>query len=376
MPAYNESPWNAVFFVIFIVVSIFYLHSLVLSVVFQVFIQSATEVHRRSASDKDNSLKLAFLALTSAKKNTNNNSNEFPSDNNASVDVRLICETLRLLRPHYSQQKLNVLMDIIVPSNFENGPELVQQRAQTQKEHGKCDSKHNLNFDEFRKRMQQVLSSSIRATRTHSALGIAVEILSVSVSILNFVYVMIFSSKLHSNHKDDMSEFIIGSLITLLALFEVSIRYNPWQYSKNRINPITRLNAVLDGMGCIGGIVSFFGMIWYISGNESGMEYLLIGRAIGMIQSMRFSIWFREVLQRSLYVLPFLAGPILLILTTMHIFVYIGMALWEGTVDVEEQASNENIEYLYYLNNFNSYSEGCITVFNVLVVNDWHQIAK
>ena len=113
-----------------------------------------------------------------------------------------------------------------------------------------------------------------------------------------------------------------------------------------------------------------------LSGHESGLEYLLIGRAIGMIQSMRFSIWFREVLQRSLYVLPFLAGPILLILTAMHIFVYIGMALWEGTVDVEEQASNENIEYLYYLNNFNSYAEGCITVFNVLVVNDWHQISK
>ena len=110
--------------------------------------------------------------------------------------------------------------------------------------------------------------------------------------------------------------------------------------------------------------------------HDSGTELLLIGRAIGMIQSMRFSIWFREVLQRSLYVLPFLTGPIILILTAMHIFVYIGMALWEGTVDVEEQESNGNVEYLYYLNNFNSYREGCITVFNVLVVNDWHEIAK
>lgn len=120
----------------------------------------------------------------------------------------------------------------------------------------------------------------------------------------------------------------------------------------------------------------FAGIILYMAGHESGMECLLIGRAIGLIQSMRFSIWFREVLQRSLYVLPFLAGPVILMLTAMHVFVYIGMALWEGTVDVEEQESNENVEYLYYLNNFNSYREGCITVFNVLVVNDWHQIAK
>ena len=120
---------------------------------------------------------------------------------------------------------------------------------------------------------------------------------------------------------------------------------------------------------------NWIGIILYMSGNERGMEYLWIGRAIGMVQSMRFSIWFREVLKRSLYVLPYLAGPIFLILTTMHVFVYIGMALWEGAIDVEEQASNEDIQYLYYLNNFNSYGQGCITVFNVLVVNDWHEIA-
>lgn len=132
---------------------------------------------------------------------------------------------------------------------------------------------------------------------------------------------------------------------------------------------------LLNSLG-ISIIQNFVGIILYMSGHESCMEYLLIGRAIGLIQSMRFSIWFREVLQRSLHVLPFLGGPVFLILTAMHVFVYIGMALWEGAVDVEEQASNENVEYLYYLNNFNSYREGCITVFNVLVVNDWHEIAK
>jgi len=376
LPTYSESPWNAIFFVVFIVVSVFYLHSLVLSVVFQVFIQSATEVHRQSATDKNNSMKLAFLALTSPRSdNAKNNYNAFSSDENALVDVYLICEAFRLLRPHYNKQKLNVLTDIIVPSNFESGIEVLQRTEDKGRGGEKHSNKHKIDFDEFRTRIHQALNSSVRATRTHSALGMAVEFLSISVSIVNFVYVMIFASQSHPHEKRTKSEFSIGSVITLLTLCEVSLRYNPWKFS-NRINPITRLNAVLDGMGCLGGIVSFFGIIMHLSGHESGLEYLLIGRAIGMIQSMRFSIWFREVLQRSLYVLPFLAGPILLILTVMHIFVYIGMTLWEGTVDVEEQASNEKIEYLYYLNNFNSYAEGCITVFNVLVVNDWHQISN
>jgi hypothetical protein len=258
MPAYNESRWNAVFFVIFIVVSVFYLHSLVLSVVFQVFIQSATEIHRRSNSCKEESLQLAFLALTSTRNSTNTNINQLPPHNNALVDTRLICEMLRLLRPHYSQQKLNVLIDIILPPNFESSPEVNQRGIHLQKEPIKEVNTNNLNYDAFQKRIQHALSSSIRITRRHSTLGVAVEILSVVVAILNFVFVIIFTLLLQSNNKNDKIEFIIGSLLTVLTLLEVSIRYNPWQYS-NRKNTINRLNAALDGMGCIGGIVSFIG---------------------------------------------------------------------------------------------------------------------
>jgi hypothetical protein len=157
------------------------------------------------------------------------------------------------------------------------------------------------------------------------------------------------------------------------VLCHLLVRY---LFSLHNDNSIARNTHFLLNDPGVSTIQNLVGIILYLSGHESCMEYLLIGRAIGLIQSMRFSIWFREVLQRSLYVLPFLAGPVFLILTAMHIFVYIGMALWEGAVDVEEQASNENVAYLYYLNNFNSYREGCITVFNVLVVNDWHEIAK
>ncbi len=121
---------------------------------------------------------------------------------------------------------------------------------------------------------------------------------------------------------------------------------------------------------------SGLGIMLRITGNAKGMEFLSTGRAIGMIQGMRFSVWFREVLQRSLYVLPFLSGPIFLVLSTIHVFVCVGMLLWGSAIDLDELAMNENVEPLFYLNNFNSYGEGCVCVFNVLVVNDWHQIAK
>ena len=151
-----------------------------------------------------------------------------------------------------------MLINIILPSDFESSPEVSQRGIRQQKEQMKQGNERNLDYDEFRKRIQQALSSSIRNTRRHSTLGMIVEISSVIVAAFNFLFVMIYASQSQSNNMSAKSEFIIGSLITLLTLLEMSIRYNPWQHS-NRINSINRLNAVLDGMGCIGSIVSSFG---------------------------------------------------------------------------------------------------------------------
>lgn len=83
---------------------------------------------------------------------------------------------------------------------------------------------------------------------------------------------------------------------------------------------------------------------------------------------------FRDIVQRSSDVLPALAGPTILVVASIHLFVYLGMALWGGAVDIG--AHPGLIEDLYDLNNFNSYAEGAVTMFQVLVVNDWHAVAN
>jgi hypothetical protein len=62
-----KNPEPMPFFVFFIITSVFYLHSLILSVVFQVFIQAAIEVHRLAASDREEATRLAFHSLASAR---------------------------------------------------------------------------------------------------------------------------------------------------------------------------------------------------------------------------------------------------------------------------------------------------------------------
>ena len=56
----------------------------------------------------------------------------------------------------------------------------------------------------------------------------------------------------------------------------------------------------------------------------------------------------------------------------MHTFTYIGLFIWGGKVVC---GANPDLTPYYDLNNFNTYLSGFITLFQVLVVNDWHAIA-
>lgn len=122
--------------------------------------------------------------------------------------------------------------------------------------------------------------------------------------------------------------------------------------------------------------ITRLGIYRYLVGHDNGIDHILTGRAIDLVRTMRFFPMFRDVVERSVNVLPALAGPVYLVLTTIHIFVCIGMALWGDAVDMDELSENEEIADLYYLNNFNSYTEGLVTIFNVMVVNDWHEVAN
>ena len=100
---------------------------------------------------------------------------------------------------------------------------------------------------------------------------------------------------------------------------------------------------------------------------------MLVGRSIDLFRCLRFFAIFRDVIKQSGKVLPVFAGPLILTLSAVHIFCYVGMSLWGGSIEV---GSIEGISPFYDNNNFNTYHGGLLTMFQVLVVNDWNQVAK
>ncbi len=55
----------------------------------------------------------------------------------------------------------------------------------------------------------------------------------------------------------------------------------------------------------------------------------------------------------------------------MHCIVHVGIALWGNLITV---GSTQGIEPFYDVQNFNSFSSGMLTVFNIVIGNDWNAI--
>lgn len=337
---YQADKKTAFFFITYVVTTTFYFHSLVLSVVFQTYLHASTEIHERSITDRENTIRFAFQALNASY----NEDHQHLADH--VVDTESVQQTLRLLRPHYNAMKIHALVELVDP---------LDQRL--------------IDYSTFRTKIRRALNASIRSTPSDSSFAFSIELLAGFVALVNFAYVMLLTSVFEATWFDVMT-LPLGCAITFLALLELFIRVNPFKFLPD-YNPITRLNGTFDGLALVAGVVSLSGIYYR---ERYAMQLLLTGRAIDMIRVMRFFRIFRDVVRRSEDVFPALAGPMALVLSSHHFFVYAGMAIWGGAIDVG--AHEGEIAPLYDLNNFNSYWEGLVTMFQVLVSNDWQAIAE
>eukprot|EP00980_Cylindrotheca_fusiformis_P007439 scaffold1533_cov98-Cylindrotheca_fusiformis.AAC.3 len=320
MPMYEKSSRNAFFFVLFIITS------------------ATADIHERSRVDREEAIRLAFLALVK------NGETDY-------ISAGSVRKTLQVVRPHYSIMKIKALMDIVNP-----------------------DSQSVIDFSTFRTNIRQALNASVRTSSSASTFAMGVELIAVFVAITNFVYVILLTSEFDFDWFDSAA-VSCGSAITLLGLLELVIRFNPLRIPN--FAPLTRLNVTFDGIALVGAVVSLSGILCYAAGyHDIATDYILMGRAIDMIRIMRFFQIFRDIVRRSSDVLPAMRGPVILVLTVLHFFVHIGRTLWGGALDEAKLAKNAELTPLYYLNNFNSYAKGVVTMFNVFVVNDWHAIAE
>jgi hypothetical protein len=362
MPMYRDYRASAVFFIFFVVVCVFYLHSLVLSVVFSTYIYAAGEIFERSASDREDALRLAYRALLDdddahrrldegmvpATSATSMNLEGDGGMNGVGIKISRLRPLLQRLRPHYNASKISALWEIMDPNiHLGEGSDSIR-----------------MDYPTFRQKIRQALNASIRTPRTATKASIAVELMAVVVAVVNFVYVLVVSSRFDESWIEDSTQAVVGCIISVVASVELLIRFNPLRIAD--FVPLTRLNTTFDGLALTAATISAVGIALLPYRPESALEIILTGRALDMIRVMRFFRIFRDVVRRSADVLPAVLGPLVLVLSTLHVFVYLGIALWGGAIRIGENSAE--VEPLYDLNNFNSYQEGIVTMFQVCLL--------
>lgn len=105
----------------------------------------------------------------------------------------------------------------------------------------------------------------------------------------------------------------------------------------------------------------------------TAVNFLVIGRCIDMVRLIRGVPSFHNIVKGTKGMFSVVIGPVIVLVTSMHVFVYIGMALWGGKIVVGQTSMAPQY---YDLNNFNSYGSGFFTICNILVVNDWIAIVN
>lgn len=217
-----------------------------MSVVFQTYIHSMKMIRERASADRQEALRLAYLALRPK---------VGAEGQERAVEVTKIRKVIRVLRPHYNVEKIDAFMQIVDPNNHEV-----------------------IAFSDFRIRVQKVLHTSLRSARQASRESIFLASLSIFVAIANLAYVLLLSSALEFLL---LSNLIIpvGYIIVLLGLAEVILRLRPCACLSTLS---TTRHSVLDGLAIFAGTISLIGLITHDIDDSKGLQWLLFGRAIGM----------------------------------------------------------------------------------------------
>ena len=243
----------------------FYLHSLVLSVVFQSYMDGMAAIREHSALDREKNLQLAYEALSDLDK----------------APTTRIRGALGLLREHYSVTKVNVLMQTVDPINS-----------------------GSIDYNTFRVKIPKALNLSVHSVRPRNNLSRLLEILAIAVALVNLLYVFLASSS-YSSWWWDVAVVPVGFIITLVCLVELVARLVVVKILRAADVENGKPNSTFDGLALVAAITSMVGLALHgTTEYKRALDCVFTGRAIDMIRCLRLNEEARGIGERMANSIP------------------------------------------------------------------------
>ncbi|CAL5403663.1 unnamed protein product [Camellia sinensis] len=362
IPAYKASRWYCLYFVLYVLLGVYFVTNLILAVVYDSFKSQLA----KQVSEKDRTRKRILGKVF----NLIDKNNCGYLNKEQCIHLFEELNNYRTL-PKISREDFELIFDELDDShdfkiNLDEFDDLCNAIAlQFQKEDSpSC-------FEKFPTVYHSPLSENLNAFVRSPKF----EYLVVFILILNLAAVIVETTLDIENNSAQKIwqkvEFVFGWLYVIEMVLKIYAYgfENYWRDGQNRFD------FIITWVIVIGETATFLDPdgLTFLSNGE-WIRYLLLARMLRLIRLLMHVQRYRAFVATFLTLIPSLMPYLGTIFCVMCIYCSLGLQIFGGTVN----AGNPDLEGTdlakndYVLFNFNDYPNGMVTLFNLLVMGNWH----
>ncbi|KAI9176682.1 hypothetical protein LWI28_005969 [Acer negundo] len=361
IPAYKDSRWYSLFFVLYVLLGVYFVTNLILAVVYDSFKDQLTKQVSKMDHMRRSMLEKAFKLID--------------KDNFGFLDKKQCIQLFEELNkyrtlPKISTEEFELIFDELDDThdfkiNLDEFADLCNAIAlRFQKED--CPSCFEYFSSVYRSSFSEKLKAFVRSPKFGYIISF--------ILIVNLIAVIVETTldiENSSGQKVWQSvEFVFGWIYVLeMALKIYSFGFtNYWRDGQNRFDFLITLVIV------IGETITFaspHGLPFFSNGEW--IRYLLLARMLRLIRILMHVQRYRAFVATFLTLVPSLMPYLGTIFCVMCIYCSLGVQIFGGIVNAGnsklEQTQLADSDYLLF--NFNDYPNGMVTLFNLLVMGNW-----
>lgn len=344
MPSYTENRLYALVFVSFLVVGLIFLMNFVLAAVYSNYRgHLKTEVQERLVIQAK-LLNRAFRLVSEDKK---------------TIDGNDWLKFFRILRPQYPDAKINLLFQII----DEDGDGAIDAV-----EFGRVVDLLSMSIKERvapRNVWEKLCGSyAVRMLQT----GIRSRWFGYGIDVVILLNTIVLVADFYrAAYNDDIEEGPFGIIFLCIYLVEFALKifaFGPKGYFKSAWN---RFDFFIISITIVDSVLGAFDLGGELTKIIVLVRILRLLRVLGKIP--RYAL----ILGTAAQLIPVLASYGLVLIVVYYVFAIVGMEAWAGEIYRDNPAlvGTPYAESNYFANNFNSFYEAMILLFELTIVNNW-----
>ncbi len=358
---YDRYSFSALFFISYLVLHLFLLHNIVLAVIRKGYNDQTRVSLMQEREWREDAIRMSFVVLE--------------PDKNGQVLTGTLMKVLKFIRPHYSTEKITMLLDFISVYGLNVDSELDRKKGPDVEE----SNRHPvIEWNSFKEGIMNAVNLRLYSVSPECTPTEFQRYILLAIHIWNIGFLLWGCMEPTAIIYHHYFWFVmIATTIVSCVPHSISLVYPGF------MGPWKRLNVIVLVLS-IGGLIFLFVFMFSDGWNMLGHEeiwnlrvctcLLMTGRCLDTFYILGQFKCFRDLTFGLGKAIPYARSQLIVILSVMHMFVFVGMGLWAGKVD-KSTPEFANVGRFYYKLNFNTYPESMVTLFQLIFMNNWQVVA-